>query len=520
MFRAKRFLVVASTLLSLIALPAVLSANGDVRLPRCFGSNMVLQRDRVLPIWGWAEPGADVVVQLGENKATAKADAAGRWSVKLPPMPAGGPHVMKVTAKKTTELNNILIGEVWICSGQSNMQWGIKAAANARKEIAAADYPKIRLFSVKCRTSGMPLDDLADATGWAECTPDTIVSHGSYDGGFSAVAYFFGRELHKELDVPIGLINTSWGGTRIEPWTPPEGFRAVPELKDIVNAIDNAGPAWAEAKRRTLDAIEAWLPAARKAFEEGKEIPPAPVWPPAHPLDNNTQPTGIYNAMIRPLIPYAIRGAIWYQGESNHADGMAYLAKMKALIGGWRSLWDQGEFPFYYVQLAPFDKLYEADELPRIWEAQTAAMQIPHTGMVVTTDIGDCRDIHPKNKQDVGKRLARWALARDYGRSNMVYSGPLYKSMEKDGSRIRIRFEHVGSGLASRDGKPLTWFTIAGEDKAFVPAEATIDGDVVVVSSDKVANPVAVRFAWDNIAEPNLMNKEGLPANSFRTDSW
>ncbi len=241
-----------------------------------------------------------------------------------------------------------------------------------------------------------------------------------------------------------------------------------------------------------------------------------------HPLASNGQPTGLYNGMIHPLVPFAIRGAIWYQGEANRGDGAKYTEMMKALIGGWREAWGEGDFPLYFVQIAPFSnsKYYSKDQLPFLWEAQTAAMAIPNTGMIVTTDIGNLDDIHPKNKQAVGRRLALWALARTYGQDNLVCSGPLYKSMTVERDKVRLSFDYVGGGLASRDGKALSWFEIAGEDRKFVPAHATIDGETVVVSSDKVAAPVAVRFGWDNLAEPNLTNKEGLPASPFRTDRW
>jgi sialate O-acetylesterase len=274
-----------------------------------------------------------------------------------------------------------------------------------------------------------------------------------------------------------------------------------------------------------VEDTKTWLPGAEKAVAEGKSVTAPPTWP-KHQLDDMGQPTGIYNAMIHPLVPFAIRGAIWYQGESNAAEGMAYCDKMKALIGGWRTVWGQGDFPFYYVQIAPLDgqaglyKVYADDQLPRLWEAQTAAMALPNTGMAVTNDIGDLADIHPKNKQDVGKRLALWALAKTYGRAGLVCSGPLYKSMAVEGDQIRVRFDYVGGGLASRDGKPLTWFTIAGEDHKFVDAQAIIDGDTVVVRSDQVPKPVAVRFAWSMTAQPNFMNKDGLPASAFRTDRW
>ncbi len=261
---------------------------------------------------------------------------------------------------------------------------------------------------------------------------------------------------------------------------------------------------------------------SREALAEGGPLEPAPMA--KHPLGNQWAPTGLYNGMIHPLVPFAIRGAIWYQGESNVGDGPAYLDKMRALIGGWRSVWQQDDFPFYFVQLAPIDytNYFDVDPLalPLIWEAQTGALSLANTGMVVTTDIGNTKDIHPSNKQDVGKRLALWALARTYGRQDLVYSGPLYRSMEVEGARIRIHFDHTGSGLTSSDGKPLGRFEIAGNDRKFVAARATIDGDTIVVVSDEVPDPLAVRFGWHQEAEPNLSNREGLPASPFRTDRW
>jgi sialate O-acetylesterase len=507
--------------LCVAAAPAV----ADVKLPHVLGSNMVLQRDVPLPVWGWADPGEAVTVKLGRHEASATADAAGKWMVNLPAMVAGGPHEMTVSGRNTIRLTDILVGEVWICSGQSNMEMGLGVVENGEQEVAAANYPNIRLYHVPRTTAGQPAPDI-DAT-WRPCSPENISAGGW--GGFSAVAYFFGRELHKQLGVPVGLINASWGGTRIEPWTPAEGFALVPKLRDIVDEIEQANRNYEKQLPALLDAIESWVAATRQALAEGQTLlPPPPEWP-RHPLDSNGRPTGLYNGMVHPLVPFAIRGAIWYQGEANvvSGDGLAYHEKMKALIGGWRAVWNEGDFPFYFVQLAPFNyNLYwrdlSPDELPRLWEAQTASLSIPDTGMAVTIDIGDGRDIHPKNKQEVGRRLALWALAKTYGREGLVYSGPLYKSMSVENGKIRIRFDHVGGGLASRDGQPLNWFEVAGADRRFVKAHAEIDGDTIVVWSEDVPEPVGVRFAWHMLPEPipNLINKEGLPASPFRTHPW
>jgi sialate O-acetylesterase len=482
----------------------------DVRLPHVFCDHMVVQRDKPIRVWGSAEPGEKVTVTVGKEHAEATADAERHWKVELPATNEKGPIEITVAGKNTIVLHDVLVGEVWICSGQSNMQMNVASSTHAKREIAEANHPQIRLCTVPMRPAGEPADDMG--ASWTICTPQTVP-------GFSAVGYFFGRALHEQLDVPIGLINSSWGGTRIEPWTPPVGFQEVPALASILADIEKAKAAYAEATAAALPRFAAWLPVAEKAKANHERIPSPPEWP-SHPLANNIAPTGLYNGMIHPLVPFSIRGAIWYQGESNLGDGMLYDDKMKALIGGWRSVWHEGDFPFLYVQLAPF-RYGTANPtlLPKIWEAQTAALAIPDTGMAVTNDIGNSKDIHPKDKQDVGKRLALWALAKAYGKQ-IVYSGPLYKSMSVEGSKIRIKFDDAGGGLVARGGKPLSWFTIAGNDKKFVEADATVDGDSVVVSSAKVPKPVAVRFAWDQVADPNLQNVEGLPAPAFRTDKW
>ena len=429
---------------------SVPQARADVKLPKVIGNHMVLQRDRALPIWGWADPGEEVTVKLDDARATAKADAKGDWKVVLPAVKADGKaHSMTVSGKNKIELDDILIGDVWIGSGQSNMEMGITACEKAKEEVAAANYPKIRLLLVpKIQFTAPATDVKAD---WVQCSPKTVAAGGW--GGFSAALYYFGQRLHKELNVPIGLIDSSWGGSPIEPWTI----------------------------------------CGKKAG-------------------------GMYNGMIAPVNPLAIRGAIWYQGESNVRIGLKYYDKTKALIEGWRNAWGY-DFPFYFVQLAPFSG-YGPGILPPLWEAQVASLKIPGTGMAVTTDIvHNLKDIHPRNKFDVGNRLALWALAKDYGKT-VVYSGPLYKSMKVEGAKIRITFAHVGGGLKSRDGKPLSEFEIAGADGKFVPAEAKIDGDTVVVGAKEVASPTQARFGWRNDANPNLVNKEGLPASPFQTNNW
>ena len=493
---------------SIVGLPNV--ARSDVRLPAVIGDHMVLQRDLPVKIWGWADPAEEVTVTLGEAKATAQADAAGKWRVTLPAIKSGKGLEMTVAGKNTIKLTDILIGEVWLGSGQSNMQWSVQQSDNAPAEIAAANYPEIRLFSVPLVPSGKPAADVN--AKWVVCSPDTVK-------GFSAVLYFFGRQLHKDLNVPMGLINTSWGGTRIEPWTPPEGFASQSELQSDLEWIGARKADYQKALETSLAQYRAWVESADKAKAAGQEIPDPPVAP-AHPLNSNGVSTGLYNGMIHPLVPFAIRGAIWYQGEANVGQGMQYNTRMKALIAGWRKVWGQGDFPFLFVQLAPFEYGGAPTRLPELWEAQAATLGFANTGMAVTTDlVPNLKDIHPPNKQDVGKRLALWALARTYGRSDTVYSGPQYESFAVEPEKIRVKFKHA-DGLKSRDGKPLGWFSIAGSDKKFVPAEASIDGESVVVRSASVTNPVAVRFGWHQLANPNLANNAGLPASPFRTDTW
>ena len=507
----------------------------EVRLPSVIGSSMVVQRDRAVPIWGWADAGEQVTLVLRDSaeaveQVRTRADRDGNWRVELAPRPAGGPYSLAINER---ELTGVMYGEVWLCSGQSNMEWPVMAADAAEMEIAAASYPGIRLFHVPRVAAGSPLPDTA--AQWQTSSPQTIAT-------FSAVCYYFGRELHAALEVPVGLISAAWGGTRIEPWTPLAGFRSVDGLGGLADSAVAADASYREQLPATLQALEAWLADTRAALQSGGPILPMPES--AHPLANEEQPTALYNGMIHPLVPYAIRGAVWYQGEANVGDGMSYRDKMEALIGGWREVWGQGDFPFFYAQLAPYDYTfrsmlvsslgvdvspeywhalasrfgYELDpyRLPEIWEAQTAALSIPNTGMAVTNDIGNVADIHPTNKQEVGRRLSLWALARTYGQSELTHAGPSYRSMELRDGAIVLHFDDA-EGLRTRDGEPPTWFEIAASDRHYVEASAVIEGETVVVSSAAVSAPVSVRFAWHTGAEPNLENGAGLPAGAFRT---
>ncbi|MGV3757308.1 MAG: sialate O-acetylesterase [Verrucomicrobiota bacterium] len=501
-------------LFSLALLAASLSAHADARLASIFGDNMVLQRDQKLPVWGWASPGEAVSVQLDSQSAVSTtADAAGKWRVELPAQKADGKaRTLTVKAKNTLTLKDVLVGEVWLCSGQSNMEWTVNNSDNSKDEIAAANYPLIRHIKVPLKPASLPQDEFK--ASWQVCSPQTA-------GNFTAAGYFMARKLQKELGVPIGLINSSWGGTRIEPWTPVSGFADLPALKDIHNQVlktlpDNAQ--YQQKLKQHLDAVDKWSANAKTALAENKPVSVPPAFPAdIAPLTSHQSPTTLFNAMINPFVGFPIRGAIWYQGESNHGEGMLYTEKMKALIQGWRKIWGIGEFPFLYVQIAPYK--YGAEDpnvLATFWEAQSAAQAIPNTGMVVTTDIANLNDIHPKNKQDVGLRLALLALKNTYGKSDVVANGPKFKSLKTAGDTLVVTFENTAGGLKSRDLKPLTWFEIIGPDTDFTKATAVIDGDSVILSAPNVKSPTAMRFAWHKDAEPNLANGAGLPAETFR----
>jgi len=646
-----------SLLLTLLALPpAAGAARADVRLPALLADHMVLQRETEAALWGWAEPGETVSVRpsWSEVTATAVAGADGRWRLSVATPAAGGPHAITVTGANETVLSDVLIGEVWICSGQSNMEWPLSAAKDAQAELAAATHPRLRLFDVR---NAIALEPRADCEGaWSACTPESAA-------GFSAVGYFFGRELSAELDLPVGLIGTSWGGTVAEAWTSEGTLNRMPDFAAALAAVarereDPAGAAarqrealrdwWDELARkdrgsgeedwskpsyddaswslmelprlweaaglegfdgvvwfrRALDLPAGWagrelelelgpiddmdttwfngervggheqaglwqtprrytVPAAlvregrnvvavrvvdtggAGGFDgqalcarpaggaQGQEVSLAGRWSfrvgakmgDLRPLPANqagfhqNSPTALYNGMIAPLVPFAIRGAIWYQGESNRTRAHQYRTLFPAMIADWRAHWGRGDFPFYFVQIAPFGYGGDRGEAAELREAQMMALAVPNTGMAVTMDIGETGDIHPRDKQAVAHRLALWALARTYGRAGLECSGPVFRSMRVVDREVRLAFDHAASGLVARGGE-LTHFTLAGADKRFVPARARIEGDAVVVWNERVLAPLSVRYAWGAADQPNLFNGAGLPAPSFRTDDW
>lgn len=513
--RGRRFWCALALLLGLcLAKPA----QAEVRLPKFFSSHMVLQQNAPIIIWGWANPNETVQVSIGDRQTAAQANERGEWKATLPAMAAGGPYKIIVTGSSTVECDDVLVGEVWLCSGQSNMEMGIGRAQNSKEEIAEANHPNIRLLLVAHHWAATPQDDIEGT--WKVCTPENI-AQGGWEG-FSAVAYFFGRNLESELHVPIGLIDSTWGGTRIESWTPPQGFADIPALAKQYHEVQLADPATdahVDRLKDFLTQMENWVQTARQAMENHVPAPDMPAFPselrPPHDVQN---PTALYNGMIYPLRGFGIRGAIWYQGESNMGEGQLYLQRMKALVAGWRDVWHQGEFPFDFVQIAPYNYGGLASDEAELWEAQAdAAQQIPNAGMAVINDIGNLKDIHPTNKQEVGRRLALIALAKTYGQDSLLYSGPTFKSMNIEDGSLRVTFDHAGSGLRSRDGQPLSWFEIIDANEGgFVPAQARIDGDSVILTAPDVKHPVAVRFAWSMLAEPNLVNSAGLPAGAFR----
>jgi sialate O-acetylesterase len=419
----------------------------DVRLPQIISDHMVVQRDMPINIWGWADPGEQVTVAFVDTTMETEADEHGHWKVSFERQSADAiSHRMNIQGNNEITIDDVLIGEVWLGSGQSNMEMPMDETGDT-KAITAADHPQIRLFHITHAKANEPSQDVDAA--WKPCSPASVHT-------FSAPLYFFGRRIENELGVPIGLINSSWGGSPIEQWTP--------------------------------------------ADPDGAEM---------------------YNAMIAPLQEFPIRGILWYQGEANvyHSKGMKYLHQMETLIRGWRGAWGQG-LPFYYVQIAPWDYSgYPPGQVPELRDAQRKCLHVPLTGMVVTTDLVDpagLLDGHPRNKRDVGARLARWALAKTYGRDDLVFSGPLYESCEVTEDRVRLRFRHA-EGLKSSDGKPLREFEVAGEHGHFVPATAEIDGDTIVVYADMVPLPTQVRFGWRTLTNPNLVNEADLPASPFNT---
>ncbi len=505
------------------------AARADVKPHPIFSDNMVLQQGTDVAVFGTAAPGEAVSVGVmrsagGEASATAvsgTADKDGKWSVSIGKQKAGTGYSLTVKGKNTVEFKNVAVGEVWVCSGQSNMEWSVNAGETPDKVKEGAKNPNLRLFTVQKRTAPHPINDQEDLkhfTKWVESGPETV-------GGFSAVAYHFGQKLQKELDVPVGLIHTSWGGTPAQAWASLEAMEADPSLKYYAEAGRAAAKAYdAYDQKAALDAyekaMEKWKLDVAKAKADFKPEPKQPVKPAAAPAALGPGTPGVlYNAMIHPLLSFKVRGAIWYQGESNTGKAFEYRTLFPVMIEDWRKKFGC-DLPFMLVQLAPFGNgNANAVTYAELRDSQLyTTKKLPKVGMAVITDVGDEKDIHPKPKGPVGERLALAALGIEYGKK-IEYSGPVFKEAKFDGATATLTFDHVGGGLVAK-GDELAGFTVAGADGTFVPAKATIKGESIVVTSDKVEKVTAVRYGWLNFAKPtlNLFNKEGLPATPFRTD--
>ena len=491
-----------------------LAAHAEVRLAGPFTSHMVLQRDQPVPVWGTAEAGETVTVSFAGRKEATRADAAGNWRVDLEALVASDEgREFRVEGSKTTAplvLKDVLVGEVWLCSGQSNMVFTVSKSAykwagvvNEAEEIAAADFPLVRMFTAEAAKAYEPQPGVKGS--WVVCSPETVPA-------FSAIGYFFAREIHKELRVPVGILSLSYGASCAEAWIRREALAADPRLRPMLEKFDTEVAAF--RARSPADASEQ----AEVRSQDVNAAAPKPKAP-KDPVQDQHNPTVMFNGMIAPVVPYGIRGVLWYQGESivGGAEGVALYPRVQAaLIEDWRALWGRGDFPFYIVQLAGQDR---PSNRPEVREAQATVLALKNTGMAVATDIGEEKNVHPRNKQDVAKRLVRIALANTYGRPD-EFSGPRYESMiEEAGGMVRLKFSHTAGGLVARDGV-LKWFEVAGADGKFVAAEATIDGETVVVKSGEVAEPKAVRYAWVNFPDGgHLYNRAGLPAAQFRTDA-
>ena len=486
-------------LLAACALLVPSVAMAELKMPNIFGDHMVVQQKMPVKVWGWTKPGQEVTVTLGEKSATGKAGDDGRFDVALPAVDAGGPYTLQIKADETRTINDVLVGEVWICSGQSNMQWNVANSTDPDLERLTARHPKIRMINFPQVGTQEPV--LTHDRPWMECTPETV-------SAFSAVGYFFARQLNETIDVPIGMINNAWGGSACEAWINRDVLNADPQYAPMMDG-------WIAKEKQFAD-----LSAKSDLNDEEKKT----LQNLKGQMSGNQRPANIYNGVLKSHLGFTIRGAIWYQGESNAGRAYQYRELFPLMISNWRQEWGQGDFPFYWVQLADFME-EKAEPAESAWaelrEAQTMTMaKLPHTGEAVIIDIGEGKDIHPKNKVDVGRRLARWALANEYGIA-VPFHSPQYKSMEKQDSKIVLTFDHVDGGWRPFDVKQPVGFAIAGADKKFVRADATILADGrIEVSSTTIADPVAVRYAWADNPICNMFDGAGLPMTPFRTDDW
>lgn len=487
------------------------TVKANVTMPDFFSGNMVLQRDAKVNLWGWADDGEEITVSFkGQTGRTTAKD--GRWMVTLDPMKADSKgDTLTVKGKNLLTFPNVVVGDIWICSGQSNMEWTLARAENGPQEQKKADHPAIRLFDGRLyRASMKPQENIPGKT-WSVCAPNTV-------GSFSAVGYFFGRELNQKLNVPIGLISVNWGGTRIEPWTSTYGFSTQPSLKSTYNTLLANVPGTSQsaaAYRKAIADMEKWVAEAKKAEKAGEALPDLPQMPAGLRYVNQQQPVVLFNTMIHPLLNLAFKGAIWYQGCANVGDGALYKDKMKALVASWRKEFNKPDMPFYFVQLAPYN-YGNPHRLPVIWEAQQAfADEDPNAAMAVINDIGNFRDIHPRNKHDVGARLALLALKHTYGKKELVADSPFFENLKIENGKAIITFRNAKE-LKTKDGKSAKYFEIAGLDCVYHPADVELKNNQAILSSPKVSVPYMVRYAWNHNVTTNLVNENNLPAGAFR----
>ena len=498
--------------LAFLTLGALASA-AELRLPAVFSDHMVLQRDKAVAVWGWADAAEEVTIEFAGQKKAAKADASGQWSLRLDPLTASAEsRRLTATGKdgRKAEVSDVLVGDVWLGSGQSNMAMTVNRAKDFEQEKTAATFPLIRHF--KEESAGAATAQTQSKGKWLACTPDNV-------GAFSATLYFFGREIHREVGVPVGLINTSVGGTPIESWIAPEVQETKPELSAALKAQSAALPKIDPEKAKADYAVELkkFKAAKAKAVAEGTKAP-RPPRNAAEVSERKGSYGQLFNGKVAPLVPYTLKGMLWYQGEANSSDTRAplYVHQLSALVTDWRARWGE-ELPFAWVQLPNFSRPGEGWPLMR--ESMLKTLSLPKTGMAVTIDIGEAKDIHPKNKQEVGRRLSLWALGNVYGRKVAAASGPLPAGHEIKGAEVVVTLTHA-EGLKTRDGAPVKGFQLAGTDKQWKPAAARIDGAKLVVTSAEVVAPVALRYAWLDFPETNLVNSADLPASPFRTDDW
>ena len=506
-----------SPMLCLLGVVPFLTAYADVKMPALFSDHMVLQREMVVPVWGWADAGEAVTVTIAGQSKSAKANADGKWNVKLDKLEPGGPFTMVVKGNNTLTIQDVLVGEVWLASGQSNMAMPVGGSKNAKSEIAAANFPSIRTFLVPRIPAETPQQDCGGK--WVICSPQTASL-------FPAAAYFFGRELHQSLKTPVGLINSSYGGTAIEAWTSMPVQEGKKELEPVLKLWQQklSKPYDPEAAHKQYEKqLAAWKIADAKRVAEGQPTG-YPPQPPVHPSKHQNHPANLFNGMIAPLIPYAIRGGIWYQGENScvPTHSKLYDKQLLLMISDWRTRWGQGDFPFAWVQL-PFYKPQTQEPNPasqwaNVREGMLRSLSVPNSGMAITIDTGDANNIHPTNKQPVGQRLALWAKAKVYG-EKIPYSGPLPAGHKIEGGKVILSFHYTDGGLKAKGGE-LKGFTIADADKKWHWASARIEGETVVVSSPEVTAPAAVRYGWADHPTCNLFNGANLPASPFRTDAW